>query len=97
MKTYEVYSRETGELLVEGTITECASAIGLSRSGFNHAVNAKHHSRFCFVDTTEEDEVTDRSTDVREAIKAWDAFCEPLRKKYGIPVYRPRKEKKENG
>jgi hypothetical protein len=24
--------------------------------------------------------------------KAWDEFCEPIRQKYGIPVYRPKAE-----
>lgn len=32
----------------------------------------------------------------RKAIAAWDDFTEPLRKKYGIPVWKPKRGERVN-
>ena len=97
LKRFKVFDVKTGELLVEGTAKECAEGVGLSESGFRQAAvisDGVGHSKYKIIDETPpEDEIRELSYDFKVAAKKWDEFCEPIRKKYGIPVYKePAKE-----
>ena len=91
---YEVISSLTGEVLCRGTGSECAELLGddvtadklraAARRGFN--LCKKYKVRFIDEDFQQED-----GSDA-ETIKAWNEFCEPIRKKYNIPVYKAKPE-----
>ena len=95
MIIFEVYDRD-GNLLVKGTSIECAKVLGLSRAQFWNIVNAVRIGRnkrykIDEVGYTGRKDNRDRHDDekTRQAIEAWDRFCEPLRKEFGIPVWKP--------
>lgn len=96
VRTYKVYSKETGELLAEGTAKECAKAVGLTKAGFRDASNAPRHRRLRIVETTEDETPVSRHGTDTAAIMSWDAFTAPLREKFGIPVYSPKREDKKD-
>lgn len=89
---FRVYDRETGELVAEGTSNDCGEQLGLRRETIRAAYDGtvggtyKGYRIEKVVINTDEYNKT--------AIMNWDAFCEPLRKEFGIPVYRPKKETK---
>ena len=97
-KRYEVYDLVKGNLLVEGTAMRCADALGLTADSIRSMANGKYSSRKYDVreikppGAEEKAETTGIDHGLVSAAKQWDAFCEPIRKKYGIPVYRPGKE-----
>lgn len=92
---FRVYDVETDELIVEGSAKECAEALGGDRNSITNAyyntVNGTYKG--CRIEEMSADEAKSDA----EAIKNWDAFCEPIRKKYGIPVRRMNVEDKRNG
>ena len=91
---YEVISSLTGEVLCRGTGSECAEVLGdgitadklraAARRGYN--LCKKYRVRF-LDDYFRKEEGSDA-----EAIKAWNDFMEPIRKKYNIPVYKAKPE-----
>lgn len=101
MRTYDVYDLKTGDWIAGGTVAECAAQLGITTGAFHHAkhrcdrgTNAKHRIE-------ERGEIPPQRAD-REfsgsdlaAIRSWDAFVEPLRKEFGIPVRRMTKEELE--
>lgn len=98
VKRYKVFDVKTGDFIVEGTARECAAVVGMTPSGFRqaHVVSAGNgHKRLLIIEQNQDEapeELVDNS-EMRDAAKEWDAFCEPIRKKYGIPVYKaPAKE-----
>lgn len=93
---YRLYDRETGEFFFEGTAKECSEAVGAShrdaiRSSYKGTRNGTYKGYRIEEVTVEE---ARREAD---AAAAWDAFVEPLRKQYGIPVKRMFVEDKKNG
>lgn len=94
-KFFRVYDTETGELVVEGTSRECSQALGVAdettRNSYHNTINGTYKG--FRIEAISEDEARSDA----EAIMKWDAFCEPIRKKYGIPVKRMKVEDKDNG
>ena len=97
-KHYEVYDLVTGELLTKGSERKCAVELGVGNSAIGEIARGKYKSsRFRVVCKSAEEEKPPMKkeqqpySDMVIAARKWDAFCEPIRKKYGIPVYRPGK------
>lgn len=80
---WRVYLHSTGELLAEGTIKQCAEKIGIDPHTLRKRMETKGDRR-----KYDFEELESFDTPVAEAIYNWDAFCEPLRKKYGINVWK---------
>lgn len=98
-KHYEVYDLVTGELLATGSERRCAMTLGVGNSAIGEVARGKYKSsRFRVVCKAEEEKPAPKKeqqpySDMVIAARKWDAFCEPIRKKYGIPVYKaPKKE-----
>lgn len=96
MRKYKVYSNITDEFLFEGTAEECAEFCGLSLSWFKEVANdigvcCRGRYRVKEVYGEAEEKLPQKNDSMKAAAKAWDEFCEPIRKKFGIPVYRPGK------
>ena len=91
-KRYAVYDKETGELVTKGTARSCSEATGLTVDAiYQNAAGSANHSQYV-VEELYDECVCDS---IEAAARAWDKFCEPIRKKYGIPVYKaPAKEGK---
>ena len=82
---------------------ECAKHLGITVGAFHHAkyrseegTNKRH-----MIETLDDDALCEEPLGLSgsdlAAIQAWDAFCEPLRKKFGIPIRPLRQEAKRNG
>jgi hypothetical protein len=78
---YEAFDKD-GNFIMSGTALELSKALGMGNKTVCHvAAGCYGHSKYRIVDITAiEQEQT------REAAEAWDKFCAPIRKKYGIPV-----------
>lgn len=94
---YIVRDKKTGEIAAEGTSRECADKIGSAVNSISGMARKVWISpkwdveRVYPPEKQEEPEKPkepkkDRNWDIHEAIRKWDEFCEPLRKKYGIEV-----------
>lgn len=79
---YYVYDKETEELVVSGSAKECAEAIGVHTATIQGAGLGTAPMRNYFV----EREPYCGSNEIRRLAAQWDAFCEPIRKRYGIKV-----------
>lgn len=92
-RQYEVYDLATDKLLVKGTERHCAAVLKVGGSAIGSIARGKYKStRFRVVDISPPELVRRRAPDpdsgLKVAAKNWDAFCEPIRKKYGIPVHK---------
>lgn len=92
MRTYDVYDLKTGDLLFCGTTAECAEQMGLTAKAFRQALvrsrngtNRRHRIEESGGTQLKRSERNALQSDA-QAIRAWDAFMEPLRKEFGIPV-----------
>lgn len=86
-KQYKVYNKITGELLAEGTARYCSEVLHVNADAIRAVAKGTWSSRLFVVKEQKQDEADEvGSTTLMAAAKNWDAFCEPLRKKYGIPV-----------
>ena len=98
-KRYEVYDLVKGNLLVDGTAMYCAEVLGLTADAIRSMANGKYSSRKYDVKEIKPSgaeakaDTTGIDHSLVSAAKRWDAFCEPIRKKYGIPVRRMNDEK----
>ena len=81
-KRYRIRNVEMNEIVFEGTTKECAEFLGITRESF---YSRSYTGGFC-KKWSIEDGPTDAELD-REAIRKWDEFTEPLRRKYGIKKY----------
>lgn len=81
---YYVYDKETEELVVSGSAKECAEAIGVHPATIQGAGLSTAPMRDYFV----EREPYCGSNEIRRLAAQWDAFCEPIWKRYGIMVKR---------
>ena len=93
-KQYEVYDLVTGKLLTEGTAAYCSKVLHVGGDTVRAiARGAFKSTRFEVVCVSEgEEKSADACASMRAAANAWDAFMEPIRKAYGIPVYSSRME-----
>ena len=99
-KRYEVYDLVKGNLLVAGTAMCCADALGLTADAIRSMANGKYSSRKYDVREikppgAEPEKASHTDNNMITAARRWDAFCAPIREKYGIPVCRPGKENNE--
>lgn len=83
-KQYKVYSKITGALLAEGTARHCSGVL-CAPSDTIRAI-ARGKGSYKYLVEQQEQEETNCDSGLVSAAKKWDAFCEPIRKKYGIPV-----------
>ena len=89
-KLFKVIDNETGKLFFEGTAKMCCDKLGVADSTIRDAALEGRIVRGAYrvvdcSDLSEEVEIKSYDMDV---VESWDKFCEPIRKKYNIPVYR---------
>ena len=96
-KQYEVRNTKTGELIATGTATQCAMQVGIHPDTVRRIaagyIKPKQYL-ICEVSQSSakpEPAPTDKISEKQRLAAKWDAFCEPIRKKYGIPIYTPPK------
>ena len=87
-KVYEVYDAETDKLLGAGIARELEEKLGLDQ----HMIRAigrgsQVSTKYRVVKVSADNPKLETSSNL-DAAKRWDAFCEPIRRKYGIPVKR---------
>lgn len=89
-KQYKIIDPDTGDVLCAGNAKKCAEFVGAEEKTFRKRVwEMMEHGRGTYRGYCIE---TDQPTWTKDAIKEWNNFTEPLRRKYGIPVYRPGKD-----
>lgn len=92
--TYRVQNAQTGEVLAEGYAEDCIRKLGCSKSTlqtrrYRDPDHVGPRQRFLITVLDEPEKPGWAMTGEQlDAAKRWDAFCEPLRKKYGIEVKR---------
>jgi len=94
-KQYRVCSRQTGNFIVDGTARQCAAVLNISIYGFRDALYRSQtagNSKYRIEEILDESQTKAPHPELLEAANAWDAFMEPIRKAYGIPVYQSVKE-----
>lgn len=93
---FRLYDIETGELFMEGSSKELGKALGVGKEAVRQAYEKNYQPIYkgYEIEAVDEDNREDTKTDA-EVIASWNAFVEPLRKKYGIPVRRFTKEELE--
>ncbi len=95
LKRFKVYHKTTGDLLFEGTAKECAVHFNACESSIRSAA-LEGCSLKCKYKVVDASELTGKDVDnypgFANAAKKWDEFCEPIRKKYNIPVYKAKPE-----
>lgn len=97
LKQFEVYDLATGELLAKGSARHCSEVLHVGGDSIRAVANGNYRSRkYEIKDVTPTGaEESKNDHNLVSAAKRWDAFCEPIRKKYGIPVYKaPAKDEK---
>ena len=83
-KQYIMTDPGTGREVCRGDAEHCARVLGLnSVKNFYNTVNRMNRGLYRRYRIE-----TERSAEVLEAIRRWDAFTEPLRRRYGIARYR---------
>ena len=93
-KIYEVRDAQTDELLAAGSAIECARELGIHPDTVRYnALGRAKSKRYSISEVSEGPAlppsfVAPRAVDKHDLAAQWDAFCEPIRKKYGIPVYK---------
>lgn len=87
-KQYKVYSKITGALLAQGTARQCSEVLRVGGDTIRAIGGGKYKSRLYLVEEQEQEpqyQELNGNSDIAAA-KKWDAFREPICKKYGIPV-----------
>lgn len=83
-KQYIITDPGTGQVVCRGDAEACTRALGLkSVKIFHNTVNRMNRGLYRRYRIE-----TERSPETLEAIRRWDAFTEPLRRRYGIARYR---------
>lgn len=83
VRSYRIHNL-FGDLLAEGTVPKCAAQLGVSEGTLRWYIN-EGCGKFVIEETTADAEKAFRQ-DLLDACAAWDAFCEPIRQRYGIAV-----------
>lgn len=91
---FSVSDVHTGEVLFTGTAKQCLEKFGVPETTFRQAaINCSVMRNRYVVAPVNADEIDNAETVPNgEAARKWDEFCEPIRKKYGIPVYKAKPE-----
>jgi hypothetical protein len=86
-KQYKVYDKTTGDLLAEGTARQCAEVLRAPSDTIRAIARGKGSYKYLVEEQEKESDTKSLSdSGLIAAALRWDAFCEPIRKKYGIPV-----------
>lgn len=95
-RIFRLYDIETGELFMEGSSKELGEAIGAGKESILKAYEKNYQPIYKGYEIEAVDgEYEEYTKTDAEAIRSWNAFVEPLRKKFGIPVRRFTKEELE--
>ena len=96
-KQYKVYSISTGDLLAEGTARQCAEKLRFPSDTIRAIARGAYTSHVYLVEEQKQQR-QERNVDPNmvAAAKRWDAFCEPIRKRFGIEVKREVDTKSQN-
>ena len=89
---YYVYDKETEDLVASGTAKECAAIIGVHPATIQGASIGSTPMRSYYVERS----LPVAGNEQEELAAQWDAFCEPIRKRYGIKVKRDGDAKSQN-
>lgn len=94
---YRVYD-SWDEFVVEGTASECAAELGMKLKTFrNNAIEFKQgkYKKYSIFEVQREEREIENKKEIwkseSDLIKEWDDFITPIRKRYGVPVYKPGK------
>ena len=90
VNNYRVWDHRTGDFLCEGTARECSTFFEITEQAFHQRVeralhNGDHRCWDVEVDKAKKAQLFGADKTVAEE---WEAFMEPLRKKFGIKVKR---------
>lgn len=85
-KYFELYEVWSGKLAFTGSANECKEFLNINDVRQIYMVKDRCRNGIYHGYQVVECEYPSEKLDA--AIKAWDAFTEPLREKYGIPRYR---------
>ena len=83
MKTYGLYDPDTDEQVFVGTPAECAEFCGGVVAGFYRRYTP---GKYCGYTVRVIPTVKEKTLDaeLKKVAEEWDAFCEPIRKAYGV-------------
>ena len=90
---YQVFGLN-GLLLAEGNDRECAEQLGMNYNTFHtwlYKPDRVIPYRIVALPFAAVEKVP--TPELAEAARKWDEFVTPIREAFGIPVYRPKKEK----
>ena len=100
-KYYKIIDPDTGDVLCSGDSEKCAVFFGVSKKCFQNSVGDMIRNRrprykgYCIEVKSTARKQQEQPAEVKSAIKAWNDFTEPLRRKYGIPVYQENRKAQE--
>ncbi len=86
---YRVYNPRNGKFIVEGTVSDCAEKLGMTKDRFRRVAyefRRGKYSKFNIYDVTDEYKQCGNLSYYAAAVKKWDDFVTPIREYYGIPV-----------
>lgn len=88
-KYYRLTDAVTSAVIAEGTVDQLAARVGCCEKTIRDA--AKNGTKIHLYGKVKEIEKRANGTaePVLSMAEQWDRFCEPIRKKYGIPVKHP--------
>jgi hypothetical protein len=93
-KVYEIYDAVTGEFLDLGTAMELEERLGLDCDMIRAVGRGAQSSTKYKINQVSLDSMKAETASNIDAAQKWDAFCEPIRRKYGIPVYKHKEDDK---
>lgn len=82
---YVISDPQTGEEVFRGFASDCAEFLGIPKDKFYRVAYKAMAGTYKPWDIRREG---DFDIEEQTAIQKWDAFTAPLRRKYGIPVYK---------
>lgn len=97
-KTYQLRDCSTDEIVFVGLAAECAEFLGVALNTFRwvrsqaSTANKPAAMKGFYLEEVDTNGPSDFWGLDAAAIRAWDAFTEPLREKFGIPKWTPPKE-----
>lgn len=90
MKVFGLFDPDTGEQVFAGTPAECAEFCGGTTRGFYGRYTGTKGGTYHGYTVRVLPRVKPKTLDpeLKKLAAEWDAFCEPIRKAYGIEVRR---------
>lgn len=87
MKVFGLFDARTDELVFAGTPAECAEFCGGAITGF-YGRSAMKDRTYHGYKVRDMQKIRPLDAEEKKLAAKWDAFCEPIRKAYGIEVRR---------